>query len=97
MLNRSAKRFHFDQRQDTQGRQHLKCDEYLAAGYPIGIGVSEEACRLLVKDRTEMRWTVPGAQAMLHLRAPYTVGLQHEYVNDHIEAQQTRLCRRSAA
>ena len=52
-------------------------DEYLAAGYPIGSGVAEGACRHLVKDRMErtgMRWRVPGAQAMLDLRAVYING-----------------------
>lgn len=46
--------------------------EYLAAGYPIATGVIEGACRHLVKDRLErsgMRWTLEGAQAMLNLRA----------------------------
>jgi len=40
----------------------------LAAGYPIGSGVIEGACRHLVKDRMErsgMRWIPSGAQAML--------------------------------
>ena len=81
-------------------RQHMKYDEYLAAGYPIGSGVAEGACRHLVKDRLErtgMRWTVPGAQAMLHLRAIYLNGNWQEYLNYHIEAEQTRLYRRSAA
>ena len=55
----------------------MKYDEYLAAGYPIATGVIEGACRHLVKDRMErsgMRWKVPGAQAMLHLRAVYANG-----------------------
>ena len=42
-------------------RDHMRYDEYLAAGYPIGSGVAEGACRHLVKDRMEqtgMRWTV---------------------------------------
>jgi hypothetical protein len=55
-------------------REHMRYDEYLAAGYPIGSGVAEGACRPLVKDRMEqtgMRWTVAGAQAMLHVRALY--------------------------
>jgi hypothetical protein len=34
-------------------REHMKYDEYLAAGYPIGSGVAEGACRHLVKDRLE--------------------------------------------
>ena len=58
-------------------RQHMRYDEYLAAGYPIGSGVAEGACRHVVKDRLEqtgMRWTINGAQAMLHLRAIYLNG-----------------------
>ena len=45
---------YFDNNQD-----HMHYDEYLAAGYPIGSGVAEGACRHLVKDRMEltgMRW-----------------------------------------
>jgi len=55
-------------------RRFMRYDAYLAAGYPIGSGVAEGACRHLVKDRMEltgMRWCVPGAQAMLDLRAVY--------------------------
>ena len=43
----------------------MKYDEYLAAGYPIGSGVAEGACRHLVKDRLEragMRWHPDGAK-----------------------------------
>lgn len=55
-------------------REYMKYDEYLAAGYPIGSGVVEGACRHLVKDRMEqtgMRWRIAGAQAILSLRALY--------------------------
>lgn len=81
-------------------RDHMKYDEYLAAGYPIGSGVAEGACRHLVKDRLEgtgMRWTVNGAQAMLHLRAIYLNDCWNEFVNYRIETEQTRQYRRSAA
>lgn len=81
-------------------RDHMKYDEYLAAGYPIGSGVAEGACRHLVKDRLEgtgMRWTVNGAQAMLHLRAIHLNECWNEFVNYRIETEQTRLYRRSAA
>ena len=57
-----------------RNRCYLHYDEYLAAGYPIGSGVAEGACRHLVKDRMEltgMRWRTAGAQAMLDLRAVY--------------------------
>ena len=57
-----------------RNRRFMHYDEYLAAGYPIGSGVAEGACRHLVKDRMEltgMRWRTKGAQAMLGLRAVY--------------------------
>jgi hypothetical protein len=58
-------------------RSYMRYDEYLAAGYPIGSGVAEGACRHLVKDRMEltgMRWRTEGAQAMLDLRAVHLNG-----------------------
>ena len=58
----------------TNNRAYMHYDQYLAAGYPIGSGVAEGACRHLVKDRMEcsgMRWTLEGAQAILDLRASY--------------------------
>lgn len=57
-----------------RNRRFMRYDEYLVAGYPIGSGVAEGACRHLVKDRMEltgMRWRTEGAQAMLDLRAVY--------------------------
>jgi hypothetical protein len=81
-------------------RQHMRYDEYLAAGYPIGSGVAEGACRHLVKDRLEqtgMRWTVNGAQAMLHTRAIYLNGQWDDFLEYHIQTEQAALYRRSAA
>ena len=55
-------------------RRFMQYDKYLAAGFPIGSGVAEGACRHLVKDRMEltgMRWRTTGAQAILDLRAMY--------------------------
>ncbi len=75
-------------------RDHMQYDEYLAAGYPIGSGVAEGACRHLVKDRMEltgMRWERPGAQAMLHLRAVYLNGEWESFVNYRIEKEQAAL------
>jgi len=54
-----------------KNEHRMRYDEYLAAGYPIGTGPVEGACRNVVKDRFEqtgMRWSLPGAQAMLQLR-----------------------------
>jgi hypothetical protein len=50
----------------------MRYDLYLEAGYPIASGVIEGACRHVIKDRMEhggMRWTLEGAEAMLHVRS----------------------------
>jgi hypothetical protein len=60
-----------------RNRYRMRYDEYLRQGYPIASGVIEGACRHVVRDRMEragMRWKVPGAQAMLHLRVIHTNG-----------------------
>lgn len=51
---------------------YMRYGVYLEKGWPIGTGVIEGACRHLIKDRCElsgMRWTIPGAEALLHLRS----------------------------
>lgn len=75
-------------------RERMKYDEYLAAGYPIGTGPVEGACRNLIKDRFErtgMRWTVEGAQAMLDLRATYLNGDWEAFCEYRIELETQRL------
>ena len=81
-------------------KAHMRYDEYLAAGYPVGSGVAEGACRHLVKDRMEqtgMRWTMEGAQAMLHVRALYLNDQWEEFLEHRVEQEQTRLYKRPAA
>jgi len=81
-------------------KAHMRYDEYLAAGYPIGSGVAEGACRHLVKDRMEqtgMRWTVGGAQAMLYVRALYLNDQWEEFHEHRVEREQARLYTRPAA
>lgn len=81
-------------------RHYMKYDEYLAAGYPIGSGVAEGACRHVVRDRMEqtgMRWTQLGAQSMLHLRAIYINGDWSEYLEHHIQTEQATLYDKNAA
>ena len=81
-------------------RGSMRYDVYLAAGYPIGSGVVEGACRHLVKDRMErtgMRWTVNGARAILQLRATYLNQDWNDFVNYHIETEQTTLYAKHAA
>jgi len=78
----------------NNNRDFMRYDEYLAAGYPIGSGVAEGACRHLVKDRLEqtgMRWTVAGAQAMLHVRATYLNGEWEAFWEQRIAQEQQRL------
>jgi hypothetical protein len=77
-----------------RNRDRMKYDEYLAAGYPIGSGVVEGACRHLVKDRLErtgMRWLPSGAQAMLDLRATYLNGEWNAFWNFHVMQEDQRL------
>jgi hypothetical protein len=78
----------------ANNKDHMRYDEYLAKGYPIGSGVAEGACRHLVKDRLEqtgMRWTVEGAQAMLHIRALYLNDQWGEFLEYRVKREQTRL------
>jgi hypothetical protein len=72
----------------------MNYDEYLRAGYPIATGVIEGACRHLVKDRMEragMRWKVPGASAMLQLRAISASGDWDAFQASRIEQENLRL------
>jgi hypothetical protein len=80
-----------------RNRGRMKYDEDLAAGYPIGSGVVEGACRHLVKDRLErtgMRWHPDGAQAMLNLRATYLNGEWDSYWAYHVAQEDERLYRK---
>jgi hypothetical protein len=82
-----------------EGNRHrMKYDRYLAAGYPIGSGVVEGACRHLVKDRMErtgMRWLPSGAQAMLDLRATYLNGEWDAFWIFHVAQEDERLYAKS--
>jgi hypothetical protein len=56
----------------AKNAHRMRYDEYLRQGYPIASGVIEGACRHVIKDRMEqggMRWTLAGAEAMLHVRS----------------------------
>src|SRR3954453_23867308 len=78
-------------------RSRMRYDEYLAAGYPIGRGVIEGACRHLVKGRLEragMRWLPERAQAMLDLRATYLNGEWDAFWSYHVEQEDDRLYRK---
>lgn len=80
-------------------KQYMKYHDYIAAGYPIGTGVVEGACRHFVKDRMEltgMRWEIEGAQAMLSLRAFYLNDQWDDFVQYRIQAEQNTLYAQAA-
>jgi hypothetical protein len=65
----------------------------LAMGWPIATGVIEGCCRYLVKDRlaiTGARWSLPGAEAILLLRAVITNGDFDAYWRYHIQQDHQR-------
>jgi len=78
----------------TGTAKHMQYDQYLRAGYPIGSGVIEGACRHVIKDRMEragMLWTLDGASALLRLRVVHTNGHWDEYQEYRIAREQTAL------
>lgn len=78
----------------------MQYDEYLTAGYPIASGVIEGACRHVVKDRMErsgMRWTLEGAEALLKLRCLSINEEWQDYMDFHISQENQRLYPREAA
>lgn len=72
----------------------MRYDEYLREGYPIASGVIEGACRHYVKDRLErsgMRWTRAGAQAMLDVRSEFLNGDWEAFQKHRIDRETQRL------
>jgi hypothetical protein len=72
---------------------YLDYPRALAAGWPIATGVIEGACRHLIQDRmgiTGARWGLPGAQAMLWLRAIRANGDLNQYWHWHITQERHR-------
>ena len=62
--------------------------------------MAEGEFRHLVKDRLEqtgMRWTVEGAQAMLHVRALHLNDRREDFIEFRAEREQTRRYRPVAA
>ena len=63
-------------------------------GWPIATGVIEGACRHLVKDRMDItgaRWGLPGAEAILKLRALRSNGDLDTYWRYHLEQERRRV------
>lgn len=71
----------------------VRYDHYLAHGLPIASGVIEGTCRHLVADRMEItgaRWGLPGAEAVLRLRAVQLSGDFDEYWSFHLAREYER-------
>jgi hypothetical protein len=82
----------------TAKQPYLDYPTALARGWPIATGVIEGACRHLVADRmgiTGARWGLPGAQAILWLRAIRANGDLGPYWHHHTtrEHQHNHLSR----
>jgi hypothetical protein len=77
----------------TNHRHMIDYDRYLAAGFPVGSGVVEGACRHLVRnrlDRSGARWSLDGGEAVLKLRALYLNGDFDDYWEFHLMQEHQR-------
>ncbi len=78
----------------TNKAQHLDYPAALANGWPIATGVIEGACRHLVKDRMDItgaRWGLPGAEAILKLRAVRCNDDFDQYWTYHLDQERQRV------
>jgi hypothetical protein len=77
-----------------RNRRYMKYDDYLRRGLPIASGCVEGACKNLIKDRMErsgMRWSLAGAEAMIQLRSLYLSDDLDDYWDFHLKQDQRRL------
>jgi hypothetical protein len=75
-------------------KPYLDYPTALRNGWPIATGVIEGACRHLVKDRMDItgaRWGLPGAEAILKLRALISNGDFDQYWTWHLAQEQQRV------
>lgn len=75
-------------------RARMQYHNYLAMGLPIGSGVIEGTCKNLINDRMErsgMRWSRDGAEAMLTLRSVYLTDLWHDFWAFRTQREKTAL------
>jgi hypothetical protein len=75
-------------------QRYLHYPTALHNGWPIATGVIEGACRHLVKDRMDItgaRWGLPGAEAILKLRALRNNGDFDTYWRYHLEQERRRV------
>jgi hypothetical protein len=75
-------------------KPYLDYPTALTNGWPIATGVIEGACRHLVKDRLDItgaRWGLPGAEAILKLRALTSNGDFDKYWTWHLAQEHQRV------
>jgi hypothetical protein len=75
-------------------QRYLDYPTALHNGWPIATGVIEGACRHLVKDRMDItgaRWGLPGAEAILKLRALRSNGDFNAYWRYHLAQERRRV------
>jgi hypothetical protein len=78
----------------TGHAEHLRYDQALNNGWPIATGVIEGACRHLIGDRLDItgaRWGLPGAEAILKLRALISCGDFAAYWRYHLDREHHRI------
>ncbi len=77
-----------------RNKSRMRYNEYLTQGLPIASGSVEGACKNLIKDRMErsgMRCSSDGTEAMIKMRAAYLSRDFEEYWDWHIAQEQERL------
>jgi hypothetical protein len=78
----------------TSKKPYLNYHTALTNGWPIATGIIEGACRHIIKDRMDItgaRWGLPGAQAILTLRALVSNGDFDTYWQYHLDQEQHRV------
>ncbi len=78
----------------TNKHAYLDYPTALSKGWPIATGIIEGACRHLVKDRMDLtgaRWGLPGAEAILKLRALRSNDDFDAYWHYHLTQEQQRV------
>ena len=89
-----ARRRRLRQLPDQQGATTWTTRPRSHNGWPIATGVIEGACRHLVKDRMDItgaRWGLPGAEAILKLRALRSNGDFDTYWRYHLAQERRRV------
>jgi len=78
----------------VNNRDRMRYDEYLSMGLPLGSGLIEGTCKNLINDRMErsgMRWSPDGAEAIVRLRSLFLTDLWESFWIFHMEREKEAL------